>query len=171
MNMIVLHEFSGGVARFVTAFSITLAMLSGTGCAKATTAPVPSLPPSYYACTESTPIDLMNAYYSHYFAIAGAEIVLKDKVFVFKNIAVTAAMEQHATDEYVWINEGSIKCYFVSPGERARLRAGQSVDVVGVNEGMCPDYAGTLFMKDCFFLPAGAINLPAVGGATLWPSY
>jgi hypothetical protein len=141
-------------------------------CAKANqAAPLPSLPPAYYACTESTPIDLMNAYYGHYFAIAGAEIVLKDRVFVFKNIAVTAAMAQHATDEYVWISEGSIKCYFASAGEHARLKAGQAVDVVGVNGGMCPDYAGTLYLKDCFFLPSGAVKLPTEGGATLFSSY
>jgi hypothetical protein len=156
----------------LTAALVFTCLLAFPACTRAEQAVLlPSLPPDYYACTESTPIDLMNAYYSHYFAISGAEIVLKDKVFVFKNIAVTESMVRHATNEYIWINEGSIKCYFMTPAERSRLKAGQPMDIVGVNGGMCPDYSGTLFLKDCFFLPPGAVKLPAQGGATLSSSY
>ncbi len=148
-----------------------LACLSLLAGCQGTSNVVPYLPPSYYDCTESTPNDLINAYYGHYNALAGADIILKDRLFVFKRVAVTPTMVTNATDKYVWIEQGLIKCYFLSPAERGKLKAGQPMDMVGINKGSCADYTGTLFFEGCVFLPPGVVKLPASEGPVFTASY
>jgi membrane-bound inhibitor of C-type lysozyme len=129
------------------------------------------IPPSYYACTETTVDTLLQAYFSRYNAMPGAEIALNGQIFVFKNVVITASSLKYAGEDYIWVQQ-TIQCYFLDTGRVHQLKAGDTVDVVGVDAGICKEYSGTLVFKGCIFLPAGSAQLPAAGtpGLTL-PSY
>lgn len=59
------------------------------------------------------------------------------------------------------LDAAGIKCY----------KAGDRVDIVGVNRGVINNIPATLEFKDCVVLPAGAIQLPTPGGAAFMPLY
>jgi len=92
-------------------------------------------------------------------------------VFVFKNIVILDSALKFATDTYMWVN-GVIECFFLTPGSASQLKAGEVVDVVGIDVGVCKDYTGTLMFNNCVFLPAGSVQLPAPGsGGASIPGY
>jgi hypothetical protein len=98
-------------------------------------------------------------------------MVFNEQVFVFKNIVITDFSLKHATDDYIWL-QSTIKCIFRERGSAHQLRAGQKVDVVGVNGGIGKEYSGTLVFNGCVFLPTGSVQLPAEGTSALTlPSY
>jgi hypothetical protein len=123
---------------------------------------VPYIPPMYYACSETTPQNLAQAYFLRYFNVADAENNFNGQVFVFKNITISEYSLKYATDDSIWV-DSIIQCYFLKSGGAKDLKAGETVDVVGIDAGMGKDYTGTLIFKDCIFLPAGSIQLPAAG--------
>jgi hypothetical protein len=124
------------------------------------------IPPSYYNCTEVTTENLLLAYFSPYYAIPNAENALMGQVFVFKNIVITELSLKHATEDYIWVND-VIQCYFLKSGSARQLRAGDKIDVVGVDAGLGKEYAGSLVFTGCVFLPAGSVQLPASGASAL----
>jgi hypothetical protein len=124
------------------------------------------IPPSYYACTETTPENLCLAYFSHYFNIANAEMLFNNQVFVFKNIVITDSAIKYAADDYIRIDT-CLQCYFLHSGSLKQLKSGDKVDVVGVDAGASRDYAGCLVFKGCVFLPASSVQLPAAGSSQL----
>ena len=150
-----------------TVLSIAVGLFCQAGCARQAqaleSAVVQYVPPNYYDCIETTIENLLNAYYSHY-AVGPAEVLYNGKVFVFKNITVTASSMANATD--MWIN-GAIKCYFLVPGSAKKLKADEKVDVVGIDAGQCDEYIGTLTFEGCIFLPAGSVQLPAGDGSDI----
>jgi hypothetical protein len=128
------------------------------------------IPPLYYACSETTPENLAQAYYSHYYNVADAENTYNGQVFVFKNITITESAIKYATDEYMWV--AILQCYFMKSGAAKDLKAGDKVDIVGIDIGVSKDYIGTLIFTGCIFLPAGSVQLPAAGTSSLGiPSY
>lgn len=127
---------------------------------------VPYLPPQYYACTETTPQNLAQAYFLRYFNVAEAENNFNGQVFVFKNITISDYALKYATDDYIWV-DSIIQCYFLKSGSAKDLTAGETLDVVGVDAGMGKDYAGTLIFTGCIFLQAGSVQLPATGASAL----
>jgi hypothetical protein len=124
------------------------------------------IPPSYYNCTETTPENLCQAYFSRYFNIVDAETEYNDQVFVFKNMVITDSELKYATSDYIWI-DGIIQCYFMAGETAQQLKADETVDIVGIDAGDSKDYTGTLIFTGCIFLPAGSVQLPAGGTSVL----
>jgi hypothetical protein len=120
------------------------------------------IPPSYYACSETTPLDLCHAYFGRYNNILVAEEEFNNQVFVFKNEVITGSELQYAKQDYFWL-DGIIQCYFLYSGSERQLKVGEKVDVVGVDAGVSADYPRLLSFTGCVFLPAGAVQLPAGG--------
>jgi hypothetical protein len=129
-------------------------------------APIPYIPPSYYECTAITSTDLLGYYYyyNRYAPAPNVEQDVNNHLFVLKNLLVTDSALKYATSKYIWM-DGIVQCYFLAQGTADTLRAGDRVDVVGVNAGVGKDYAGTLIFTGCIFLPAGRVQLPAAEGA------
>jgi hypothetical protein len=124
---------------------------------------VPAIPLSYYSCVEAKADDLLNAYFidtRNNEVIWGAEESYNGKVFVFKNILLTATEMKNKTLAYIWI-KGRLKCYGINSETVFRLKAGNRVDIVGVNGGLITEYSGSLLFTGCVFLPAGYCQLPA----------
>jgi hypothetical protein len=127
---------------------------------------IPYVPAEYLDCTPINSIDLLSYYYynNRYSPAPGVEQNLNNQIFVFKNIEVTQAALKYATPLFIWM-DGFVQCYFLEQGTATRLRAGDRVDVVGVNTGAGQEIPTTLVFVACVFLPAGAVQLPAVTGA------
>jgi hypothetical protein len=129
------------------------------------------IPPDYYNCSVTTPGDLGKAYFGRYNNIAAAEQEFNNQVFVFKNMVITDSELKYATEDYLWL-DNIIQCYFLNSGSARQLKVGEEVDVVGIDAGVCKDYAKLLVFNGCIFLPAGSVQLPAGGGSGLTiPSY
>ena len=125
----------------------TLAALSS--CTQQSSLAVPPyLPPGYYACIEITPEDLLKAYSANYGNLDQAQAMYTGQSFVFKKIRVAELM---LADEntFVLLN---IKFTALEPGAVARLKAGDTIDIVGTNCGMSPAYPGCLIFNDCVFI-------------------
>jgi hypothetical protein len=60
-----------------------------------------------------------------------------------------------------------IQCYFLKSGYQKLLKAGDKVEVVGIDVGQNKDYTGTLSFTGCIFVPAGSVQLPAGGTSAL----
>jgi hypothetical protein len=147
-----------------------VAVILPTSCSASKTAlseaPIPYIPPSYYECTAITSADLLGYYYyyNRYAPAPNVEQDINNHLFVLKNMLVTDSALKYATSKYIWM-DGIIQCYFLAQGTADTLRAGDRVDVVGINAGVGKDYAGTLIFTGCIFLPAGRVQLPAAEGA------
>ena len=142
------------------------------GCSKPSPYQIPLIPAEYYQCIEATPGDLEKAYFSNYGDRTLATINYNDKMFIFKGIFVTDLMQQQFKEKgYFWV--ASSKCVPGDAGLVARIKSGDCIDIVGINRGIPqdPDYRWSLLMEECYFLPAGALALPASGGATFSPGY
>jgi len=167
---------------YLLSASILFAVLAPFGCASkpagtpsAPPTPTPTveqqaiqqyIPPSYYACSETTPENLAQAYYSRYYNVVDAESQYNGQFFVFKNIVISDSSLHYATDDYIWVDT-IIQCYFLKSGVEKELKAGDKVDVVGIDAGQNKDYAGTLTFTGCIFVPAGSVQLPAGGASVL----
>jgi hypothetical protein len=127
---------------------------------------VPYVPPQYYACSETTPQDLVQSYFLRYGNTSQAENSFNGQIFVFKNLTITSSALEYATDDYIWVYS-IIKCYFLKSGTLKDLKAGDKVDVVGIDGGLSKEYVGTLIFTGCVFLPAGSLQLPAAGISSL----
>jgi len=155
--------------RIILPIALAIALVAaGCGCTqRSTLAAVPYLPPSYYACIETTPEELLKAYTANYGDYTKAQAVYTGQVFVFKKLRVDQTM---LYDENTFIYS-TLTFHALEPGSVARLKAGETIDVVGVNQGMPLNYPGCLTFSDSIFLPAGTVELPAPGGAGFTPIY
>jgi hypothetical protein len=147
-----------------------------------TTAPtiVPYIPPAYYACTQVDINLLETEYFAHYGNLYQAEQAYDSQIFVFKNIPVSASMLVDA-DTFDW---GSAEFVALQNGAVGQLTVGESIDIVGVDNGPMPEVQGEplaswfnpdgspvvaivpgwLYFTGCVFLPTGSVQLPAPGG-------
>lgn len=162
--------FKALTASSVTLLVAILAVSSLAGCSKqANTSFVQYVPPYYYNCTEATPESLYQAYFSHYldnyFNLAKAERQYNNQIFVFKNIVITADELGQSTPQYVWVDD-MLQCYFMVQGGGDWLKAGDAVDIVGVDSGASTG-TNTLIFTGCLALPAGSVQLPAAGSSQL----
>ncbi|RJO61529.1 MAG: hypothetical protein C4542_06250 [Dehalococcoidia bacterium] len=152
---------------------VILSMLLVVGCGnKAAFAPLPYLPPKYYACTQVDPQALVNAYYVGNVDITSVRARYDGVIFVFKDVLVN-------NRTFIGMNEGfilvdQIRCYLTNPENMNGFKSGDKIDVVGRNAGQTSYFIPGLTFKDCFVLPAGQIALPATPGAvpgTFGPAY
>jgi hypothetical protein len=162
------------VLSFTIVSTIIVFALSQTACSWKSQSKFPQyIPPSYYTCIETNINNLLAAYFGHANPIPDAETVFKGQVFVFKNIVIDDAMLQSATESYMWVNE--IQCYFFQGGSAKRLKTGDKVDIVGVDERVSTEYTERLVFTGCIFLPAGVVQLPIAPPTGLelpiFPSY
>jgi hypothetical protein len=142
------------------------------GCSRPSAIPTPLIPAAYYQCLAASPNDLLKAYFGHYGNRWQAETRYDDQVFVFKNVVFNDMMEQQSHNlGYIWLD--GIKCVPADPGALAGLKTGARLDIVGTNRGIPADGGEnwSLLMTDCYFLPSGAMVLPAEGGSTFSPGY
>ncbi len=119
----------------------------------------PMLPKGYYQCIETTPDDLMAAYFAPYSRPWLAEMQYNNQPFVLKNIEVSQGMIENRVTGQLWI--GKLICYPITPDELKHLRLGQRIDVVGLNRGVSKEWRSSVYMTGCYFLPAGTLALPA----------
>ena len=139
-------------------------------CSQHAPVTIPYIPPSYYDCIASMPSDLVAAYYSSYANTAYAQQNYNGQVFVFHKILVNEYMLRYKAQDY--LETSTIKCEALYHNSIDSLRVGEAIDIVGINEGAPQGTpAGWLLMTGCVFLPAGSVQLPAPGGATLSPLY
>jgi hypothetical protein len=151
--------------------SLLCASLS-MSCSKKINA-LPFIPPSYYGAIAVNAHQLLQAYYPSYtdepIYMGAVEFMYDGKIFIFKSVKVTKYMIDNSSEGYVWID--LIKCYPMEVSALSGIKVGDTVDVVGVNAGLCPDFAGALKFSDCFFLPSGSVQIPAPGSDTFAPLY
>ncbi len=143
----------------------------------------PTLPPQYYNCIEANPLELLNVYFGTLFYYYSAGLVAKgnedleiaeatydNQYFVFKHLIVADWMVAELDQGWIYAGSG-IKCILVNPKDMRKYKPGDYIDVVGLNTGITAiDPPGILF-KDCYVLPAGAIDLPLSGAPSLAPAH
>ena len=145
-------------------------------------AKIPTLPIEYYNCIETSPLDLINVYFGtlyYYFSIgletngnnelANAEATYDNQYFVFKHLQVADWMVAELNEGWIYAGSG-IKCVLVNPNDMKRFKLGDNIDVVGLNMGIISLNNPGLLFKDCYVLPAGAIQLPLSGGPGFTPA-
>lgn len=155
------------VVLLVTLVYLTMAV----GCSKPVISIPPYIPPAYYNCTEVTPQVLCDAYYLRYANIAEAEYRFNTLFFVFKNVKVTALMFKHLDEGYFWVDNNLVQCYCLCAKDLKHYKIGDTIDIVGQNEGPIAGITGLVF-RDCIILPTGFAQLPAPGGENvLVPTY
>ena len=151
---------------------LLMSLLAPLGCTRQNRV-IPYIPPSYYEATEVSPHNLVTAYYPPYsdapLPMGAIEDMYNGKVFIFKDIRVTKYMLQNAVEGYAWVD--LIKCYPLMSNGLAGLKVGDAIDMVGVNDGLCPDQVGFLQLSGCVFLPSGELQIPAAGSAPFVPPY
>ena len=153
---------------FIPIVLIIIFVVASYGCTqRSTLAAIPYLPPSYYACIETTPEELLKAYTANYGDYTKAQAIFTGQVFVFKKLRIDQTM---LYDENTFIYS-TLTFHALVPGSVAKLKAGETIDVVGVNQGMPLNYPGCLTFTDSIFLPTGTVELPAPGGAGFTPIY
>jgi hypothetical protein len=168
---------SRGVLRFAVwtagilaslAVITTAAPLAGCTATRVETPMV--IPVNYYACLEVYPDDLLKTYFHP--ALGGAaqaDLSFKDIPVLFRNILIDERMLTDRERDIFYIS--SVHCTPLSQGAVAELRAGDVIDIVGINRGAWTEATGWLSFTDCLFLPAGAVALPAPGGPSFNPGY
>ena len=133
-------------------------------------AAIPYIPPSYYACLEVSPDDLLKAYFHPNLGnLALANQNYTNLPVVFKSIRVDRRMLLDKANDIFDIS--SVRCTALLGGTVSALRAGDLIDIIGINRGPWPDYPGWLSFTDCMFLPAGSVQLPAPGAPVFAPLY
>jgi hypothetical protein len=156
----------------VTALLLFVSLLAPLGCARQIKV-APYVPPSYYEAIEVSPHDLVMAYYPPYtdspVPMGYIEDMYNNKVYIFKGIRVTTYMLQNAANGVAWVD--LIKCSLMVSDSLSRLKVGDVVDVIGLNEGLCPDRVGFLQFSGCVFIPSGALQIPAAGSTAFVPPY
>jgi hypothetical protein len=182
---------------------LVISLLSGilflTGSCKTTTkATVPYIPPSnivqyippsYYACISVSIDDLFKSYFTRYGNLYLAEQAYNDQIFLFSGLRVMASM---LIDDNT-LNYGNAQFIAMQPGAVGKLKAGDLIDIVGINRGPMPEAEGQplsswfdengainpskqnvqgwLYFTDCIFIPSGSVQLPAPGGAAFVAIY
>jgi hypothetical protein len=157
---------------------LTLGLCSCSISADSAEQALPFISPAYYNCSVTDPETLFDAYHSRYANVSMASTQFDNTYFVFKNIQLTAISFKHLDQGYFWLAPGQIKCYPLHPSDIQHLKAGDVVDVVGLNYGIALNdaslaYKDCIVFKDCIVLPAGSVMLPApgVGGLTIPGGY
>jgi hypothetical protein len=130
----------------------------------------PYLPAEYYDCTEVTPLDLVNTYFSGYANASHAEVEYNNRYYVFKNIPVRDWVIQDLDKGWIWVGSG-VKCLLLNAEEMKRFKTEDKIDVVGFNTGVINYQTPGLLFKDCYVLPAGSVQLPAGSGGGFVPAY
>ncbi len=164
--------------------AILTLLLAASGCKpkQEVQAALPYIPPNYYNCIQVATYEIAFSYWSPYsmrLKQEGSPIpgeAYRDLVFVIKNFPINDWSMTDIDKGYVKID--MIKCYPLNPGDLKNVKAQTMMDIVGINKGPeqenYTDFSeGTLIFKDCVFLPAGAVKIPAEEGAGLpvYPSY
>jgi len=162
---------------------------SGSIATQVSQAVIPYIPPSYYACIPTSIDDLFKAYFTRYGNLYLAEQAYNDQIFLFSGIRVVDSM---LIDDNT-LNYGNAQIIAMQPGAVGKLKAGDFIDIVGINRGPMPfaegqpitswfdetgaiapekqNVQGWLNFTDCIFLPSGSVQLPAPGGAAFVPIY
>jgi hypothetical protein len=143
------------------------------GCQKNQFTKAPdSIPPEYYGAIATSPDDLITAYYGR-FGNAGNPVLADTnyggKPVVFKSIVVDERMLLGQPQGYMDIS--TIHCIAMDDGELAKVKPGDLIDIVGVNNGMIAGRANWLLMDRCLFLPAGFAAVPVSGGTVFSGGY
>jgi hypothetical protein len=129
---------------------------------------IPAVPSSYFQAIEVDPVNLVQAYYpvdlDINIPVGLPEQMYNNQTFVFKNIPVTRAMLSTVQEGFIWIN--AIKCYPLESNGLTGLKAGDIIDIVGIDSGLCPDFEGSLQFSGCVFIFSGAVQIPASGSPT-----
>jgi len=148
---------------------------------------IPYIPPSYYACIPVSIDDLLKWYFTHYGNLNQAEQAYNDQIFMFTSVRVVASM---LVDDNTFVFS-SAEFIAMQPGAVGQLKAGDIIDIVGINRGPMPEaegkplsewfdengrpitpfVSGWLYFTDCIFIPSGSVQLPAPGGAVFSPLY
>ena len=135
-------------------------LISGLSCSAAYIAPPPAVPAAYYSAEEVAPAALVNAYYSNYMDRAAAEINYNDRIFILKGIELTdKQVERLETEPVIWVD--LIKCNIINAEACSFFKSGDSVDVIGVNQGYSPKESQGLVFNDCYVIPAGCLKIPS----------
>jgi hypothetical protein len=145
---------------------LMICILSATaGCGSRTLMinPQPFLPADYYNCTQVEPKDLVNIYFTGYGSFTTTEAMYNDVIYVFKNVLVDKRMFIGLNEGFIWVDQ--IKCFLINPDEMKHYKAGDRIDVLGLNKGPTSYYQAGLTFKNCYVLPAGRVALPANPGA------
>jgi hypothetical protein len=130
----------------------------------------PYLPAECYTCLEATPGELVGSYFSGYANASWAEVQYNNSYFVFKNIPVKDWVLADLDKGFIWIGSG-IKCELANPHDMDRFKLEDKIDVVGLNTGVISYKTPGLLFKNCYVIPAGAVQLPAVGGGGFSAGY
>ena len=152
-------------------------------------AAIPYIPPSYYACIPVNIDDLMKNYFWHYGNLYQAEQAYNNQIFLFSGVRVEASM---LVDKDTF-DFGCAECIAMQPGAVGKLKAGDIIDIVGINRGPLPEaegqpltswfnadgtinqslafIQGRLYFTDCIFIPSGSVQLPAPGAPAFAPLY
>jgi len=157
-----------------------LSFLSGS-CKTTTEAKVIYIPPSYYGCIAVSVDALLGTYFGRNGNLLIAEKTYNGQIFVFYSARVVASM---LVDENT-LNYSRAQCIAMQPGAVGKLKVGDIIDIVGINQGPLPEAEGKplsewfdsngmlavfgvngwLYFTDCIFIPSGSVQLPAPGGA------
>jgi len=154
-----------GTAVFLAAALLLTGIIMTSSCAASAFRPIPLVPPAYLDCVQATPFDLEQAYFGNFGSRSLAAQIYNGKPVVLKNIEMTETMLKTRDKNYVWVD--SIKIISMVGNALARLKAGDVVDIVGINNGVMPSNFWALYFTGSLFLPAGSVALPASGDSTM----
>ena len=150
---------------------------------------VPYIPPAYYGSMAVPIDDLLRNYFGRAGNLLIAEQTYNGLPFVFNGVRVVASMLIDDSTFYY----SNAQFIAMQPGAVGKLKAGDLIDIVGINGGPMPEAEGKplaswfnddgslvltvslapgwLYFTDCIFLPAGSVQLPAPGGSAFAPLY
>jgi hypothetical protein len=173
MNMPSLRRFSRAILKpgRVLAVPMLLLALLAPGCSNQVYFAhiPPMIPINYYNCTVSTPADLYSVYLAPNARKVWAEQQFNNVVFVFKNVEVVPAMLEKLPKNNIWV--GQVICYAVNPDDISRLVPGKSYDIVGVNRGVHEEWRYSIYLTECYFVPAESLALPVAAGPAFVGGY
>ena len=131
----------------------------------------PYIPAGYYDCVEVQALELVTAYYSHYYDRSLAEANFNGKIFILKDVELNERqIEMLSQDNCTWVD--MIQCFVVNTEYCTMFKTGDNVDIIGLNTGATPQGSEGLVFTNCYLIPANSLNLPLEGdGPINIPSY
>jgi hypothetical protein len=148
----------------VLALALSAGVAAGDGCMQraefAAPPPAPFIPAAYFKCIQADALTLIDAYYINYNSPAQVAAKYNGEVFVFKGVTLTDKQIASMKKGYVFVE--MIKCAITNTDDVSRYKAGDRIDVVGINQGISMDFRGLEF-SDCYIIPSGSMQLPSGG--------
>jgi len=124
--------------------------------------PTPYIPMGYYDCIEVNPGQLVDLYFNTQETTPWEKSLVEgaynSKVFIFKDTIVDSQTLRDSDKGWIWVD--IVRCKVINQHYLNYFKAGDHIDIVGINKGYSEDGEPGLIFQDCVVMEAGTIKLP-----------